>query len=128
MKKYRNVFVVVCFTMFLLLGAGQEDEVEEYFAANVPELKKYEAYIERESEGEARLTYHVCTVEGGIPCAEDDFGYLVYVGEQWSDHRVNWDWFFVNADLSEVFYYNIVECEYLTLEEWRASERYRDLE
>ena len=104
------------------------DALETYFVANVPELKKYEEYIERDSEGKASLIYHICAVEGGIPGAEDDFGYMVYVGEQWDDHSVNWDWFFVKADLSEVFYYDIEECEYWTVEEWRASGRYRDLE
>lgn len=104
------------------------DAVETYFVANVPELKKYREYIERESEGEASLTYHVCAVEGGIPGAEDNYGYLVYVGEQWEDHRANWDWFLVKVDLSKIYYYDIVAGDYWTLEGWRASERYRDLE
>lgn len=101
------------------------DAVETYFEANVPELKKYEEYIERDSEGEACLTYYACAVEDEIP---GNYGYLVYVGEQWDDYQVNWDWFLVKADLSEIYYYDIVGGDYWTLEEWRTSDRYRNLE
>lgn len=51
---------------------------------------------------------------------------IIYVGEEWEDHRINWDWFWVKEDLSEIYYYDIVDGDYWTLEEWRASERYRE--
>ena len=52
--------------------------------------------------------------------------YFVYVGEQWEDHRVNWDWFLVSENMDEVLWYDIREEKYLTLDEWRASDSYRD--
>lgn len=104
-----------------------ELDVERYFIEMLPELEAYASYIERESEGAASLTYYVCQTDEGKPNAEDNVGYYIYVGEQWDDHRVNWDWFFVKADLSEIYYYDIVDGGYWTLEEWRMSEGYRSL-
>ena len=103
------------------------DAVYEYFMANIPELDSYAEYINRESEGKAHLTVQVFDDENGIPGGKEG-GYQVYVGEQWDDHSVNWDRFFVRADMSEVFYYDLVDGEYWSLEEWRVSEHYRVLE
>ena len=105
---------------------GRMVEIEQYFVEMIPELELYARYIERESEGKACLTYHVCQSGEDILGAWDVDGYYIYVGEEWEDHRINWDWFWVKEDLSEIYYYDIVDGDYWTLEEWRASERYRE--
>ena len=59
-----------------------------------------------------------------------DFGkyYAVYVGEQWDDHCVNWDWFYVSETFDEVLWGYMIDWQIYTLSEWRISPYYRQLE
>ncbi len=145
MKQKKKIFEVIILMAFVVVLGNfcnqresmsneyqhveeKKNVVEQYFVEIVPELEAYALYIERESEGVASLIYYVCQTVEEIPNSEGDDGYYIYVGEQWGNHQVNWDWFFVKADLSEIYYYDIVNGSYLTLEEWRTSELYRNLE
>ena len=53
--------------------------------------------------------------------------YPVYVGEERESNTANWDWFYVSEDMSVIYWQNIVEGEYYSLEDWRKSESYRNL-
>lgn len=105
-----------------ILDLDETIKIEEYLETSVPELAKYKQLIERQSGGEARLI--VETYFSQVQRGEKKF-YPVYVGEQWDDHRVNWDWFYVSEQKDEILWYNLVEDEFYTLEEWRNSEEYR---
>ena len=95
---------------------------------NVPELKAYEAWIHEKSRGQAFLIAEAWSSPEEI-CMDGNVAgryYKVYVGEKWEDHRVNWDWFLVSESMDEVLWYDMIEGKYLTLDEWRASDSYRD--
>lgn len=94
----------------------------------MPELKAYKAWIHEKSRGQA---FFIAEAGSGLEeiCIDGTAAgryYFVYVGEQWEDHRVNWDWFLVSENMDEVLWYDIREGKYLTLDEWRASDSYRD--
>ena len=103
------------------------DEVENRLIQSVPELSEYRDYISEKSGGSA---YQIIQV---FPESKVDFSdgkdadgfFFVYVGEQWEDHRANWDWFCVSKDLKEVLWYCLPENKTLSLEEWRNSAYYR---
>ena len=105
-------------------------EIADFVWDNIPELKNYAEYVEEKSEGHA-----VFVVDPNYELkelyVENEFRgnyYYVYTGEVWEDHRVNWDCFLVSEDLDEILWWDIVEIEYLTLDEWRQSSSYRELE
>ena len=55
--------------------------------------------------------------------------YLVYVGEMWEDHSVNWEYFYVSENFDEVLWYDHIarldnEYPVLYLDEWRNSDFY----
>ena len=106
-------------------------KVSGYLYDNVPELLDYDKYISEKSNGKAYLTVLPCTeLEEVIKIDGTNMGgyYMVYVGEQWEDHRANWDWFAVSEDMDNILWVDIVEINYYTLEEWRASSSYRYFE
>lgn len=106
-------------------------KVSGYLYDNVPELLNYDKYISEKSNGKAYLTVLPCTeLEEVIKIDGTNMGgyYMVYVGEQWEDHRANWDWFAVSEDMDNILWVDIVEINYYTLEEWRASSSYRHFE
>ncbi len=100
---------------------------ENYLIENVKELDKLENYIYQESGGDAFMvvesedTLHDLDYEG-----EENEYFMVYVGEQHEDYKVNWFWFYVNKDLDEVLWYDLVEGEIYSLSEWRASSIYKE--
>ena len=105
-------------------------EIADFVWDNIPELKNYAEYVEEKSEGHA-----VFVVDPNYELKElyvdNEFRgnyYYVYTGEVWEDHRVNWDWFLVSENFDEILWWDIVEIEYLTLDEWRQSPSYRELE
>ena len=105
-------------------------EIADFVWDNIPELKNYAEYVEEKSEGHA-----VFVVDPNYELKElyvdNEFRgnyYYVYTGEVWEEHRVNWDWFLVSEDFDEILWWDIVEIEYLTLDEWRQSPSYRELE
>lgn len=103
-------------------------EIEEYLKKQVPELEKYAAWIQEQSQGKADIVINVMFYKEQISKGESNDGYyFVYVGEQWQDHRVNWDWFCVNENMNEILWYDLADGEgYLALDAWRASDGYRD--
>ena len=112
----------------------EEDEMqksfraEEYLEQEIQELDDYEYYINKKSEGQAFLI-----VESDPDLMElygEDkkllgYYYLIYVGEQWEDHRVNWDWFYVREDLEEILWCEIVDGTLYSMEDWRESLQYK---
>lgn len=128
----RKLFAIILISVVsaFLLGYRKDDiydlngtiKIEEYLVAAIPELKNYEEYIKEESEGEAYLIVEVNP--SWIEIGEGKY-YPVYVGEQWNDHRVNWEWFYVNEQLDEILWYDLTDDEFYLLEEWRNSKKYR---
>ena len=105
-------------------------EIADFVWDNIPELKNYAEYVEEKSEGHAAFVV-APNYELKELYVENEFRgnyYYVYTGEVWEDHRVNWDWFLVSEDFDEILWWDIVEIEYLTLDEWRQSPSYRELE
>ena len=105
-------------------------EIADFVWDNIPELKNYAEYVEEKSEGHAAFVV-APNYELKELYVENEFRgnyYYVYTGEVWEDHRVNWDWFLVSEDFDEILWWDIVEIEYLTLDEWRQSSSYRELE
>lgn len=117
------------------------DKVMQCLDEQVPEIfGEWADYVEEKTGGEAHM---MAMVRGGhFPDAvyrdyeETEYlgeYYLVYVGESYEDHTANWDWFYVSEDFDEVLWYDVVmgeDSEYpvLYLDEWRRSERYRELD
>lgn len=105
-------------------------QIDEYICVQVPELEQYAEYISRESEGAAYLTIEPMLTAKELSESGEVLGefYAVYVGEAWENHSVNWDWFWVRNDFNEILWENMYgdgKC-YMTLEEWRTSEYYRE--
>lgn len=100
-------------------------KIEEYLVTSVPELANYKRFIEQQSNGESHLI--VETKFSLLKIGETKF-YPVYVGEQWDDHRVNWEWFYVSEQMDEILWYNLVDDEFYSLEEWRNSKQYRTVD
>lgn len=121
------------------LMSGEEfDKIMSCLDEQVPEIwNEWADYIDDRSGGEARLLIRMA--QEYVP--EDVYRdyeeteylgkyYLVYVGETWEDHSVNWDYFYVSDDFDEVLWYDKLEnSEYpvLYLDEWRNSYYYRKL-
>ena len=104
-------------------------KAEQYVDQEVYELVAYSSYITKKSNGKAYLIVECdgrATDVNGIVTNDELLGeyYSVYVGEQWEDHRTNWDWFFVNKDFDEILWYYLPESEVYTLSEWRNSSLY----
>ena len=108
---------------------SDEMTVEDFLWESVPELHSYAEYIERESGGEASLYIEI---QEAVELDVANSGnvqkfYPVYVGEERESNTANWDWFYVSEDMSVIYWQNIVEGEYYSLEDWRKSESYRNL-
>lgn len=105
-------------------------KAEDYLIQEVPELEKISVYVEEKSGGKAVLIvdssiYSVKVYKNGNELMDNY--YIVYVGEQWEDHRANWYYFYVSENIDEVLWYDIVECEVYSLEEWRSSSGYKKM-
>ena len=114
------------------------DKISQCLDEQVPEIYDWGVFVEKKSDNQAYLYERF---DGKI---EDVYKngegseylgkyYLVYVGEMWEDHSVNWAWFYVSADFKEVLWKDILmlkgsEFEVYTLEEWRNSPYYPQLD
>lgn len=104
-------------------------KAENYVEQEVPELDAYDTHITEKSNGKA---YLIVECDGRAEdvndiVVNDELSgkyYSVYVGEQWKDHKVNWDWFFVSEDFDEILWYYLPESEVYTLFQWRDSNQY----
>ena len=77
-------------------------EAERYLEQEVPELAIYSRFISKKTEGKAFLIVEAKIKTDELYGKEHEFlgnYYLIYVGEKWEDHRANWYWFYVRADL-----------------------------
>ncbi|MDL2302662.1 hypothetical protein LJC58_09995 [Lachnospiraceae bacterium OttesenSCG-928-D06] len=106
---------------------------DSFFQQEIPELEIYSKHISESSQGEASIIIEC----DGIPKDVKDIDtsnnyqgmyYLVYVGEEWKDHRVNWDWFLVNEEFDEILWLYLPDSQAYFLSEWRNSSNYRDLD
>lgn len=102
-------------------------KVETFLRQEIKELEPLENYIYQKSNKEAfmlvecDLTLHKVDFEG----TEDEY-YLVYVGEQYNERKVNWCCFYVSKNLDKILSYDIVEGEAYSLSEWRETEIYSE--
>lgn len=113
----------------LTAGNVTEENVVDYVYEGVPELRDYASYISANSNGQASLTMYL---EGEEDRAVDNGGvehfcYVIYVGESWSDHNVNWDRFYVDRESMQIYWYDFLEDIVYDLEDWRKSTWYRQL-
>lgn len=125
------------------LDFWEEDfgRITKYLDEQVPEIwNEWSDYVENVSEGEA----HIYERMAGEPSPEDVYRdyekteylgkyYLVYVGEMWEDHSVNWAYFYVSENCDEVLWYDHIarldnEYPVLYLDEWRNSDFYPRLD
>lgn len=124
-----------------LLSGEEYGKITECLDEQVPEIwNEWADYIEEQSGGKAHLMERMA----GEYVPDDVYRdyekteylgkyYLVYVGEIWEDHSVNWEYFYISEDFSEVLWYDIVagkDSEYpvLYLDEWRNSDFYPKLD
>ena len=87
-------------------------KMEEYLETSVSELTSYKQFIEEQSSGEAHLIVEMNF--SLLKIGEKNF-YPIYVGEQWDDHRVNWEWFYVSEQMDEILWYNLADDEFYSL-------------
>ena len=109
---------------------GNWSQIMPFVEEQLPELDDIGYYIEQKTEGKASLIVDIGA--GPIELYDNSnnflgYYYSIYVGEQWEDHRANWDWFYVNVELDEVLWCEIVNIEFYTLEEWRSSSQYKKM-
>lgn len=112
-----------------LVGSGENlvesVRAEDFLRQEVTELEELEKYIYQKSNKEAFMivesngTLHTVNFDGS-----DDEYFLIYVGEQYDDYKVNWFWFYVSMEFDKVLKYDIVEGEVYSLSEWRESSSY----
>ena len=102
---------------------------ELFLEEQIPELEDFDYWISKKSGGQAFL---ICETWDVRPEPEYDNNnqflgnyYAIYVGEQWEDHHANWHWFYVNEEINEILWMDIVTCEFYTLDEWRNSPGYQ---
>lgn len=108
-------------------GVANSIKVENFLYKKLKELEPLKNYIYQKSNKEAFMVVE-CDVNlhvGNFEDSEDEY-YMVYVGEQYSDHKVNWCWFYVSKNLDKILVYDIVEGEVYLLSEWRETESYRE--
>ena len=124
----------------MLLSGEEFGKITECLNEQVPEMNEWANYIEEQSGGEAHLMERMA----GEYVSDDVYRdyekteylgkyYLVYVGEIWEDHSVNWEYFYVSEDFSEVLWdykEQGKDSEYpvLYLDEWRNSDFYPKLD
>jgi hypothetical protein len=99
-------------------------KIYDLVSQEVPELDAFADWIDEKSEGKAHLTMRSDGIATDVMGNFPGLYHMVYVGEQHEDHSANWAWFLVNEDIDEVFWYDVVECEIFSLEEWRGHPRY----
>lgn len=114
------------------VSAGNESvansiKVENFLRQEVKELEPLENYIYQKSNQEAFMVVEcdVTLQKVDFEGTEDEY-YMVYVGEQYNDHRINWCWFYVSKNLDKILSYDIVEGEVYSLLEWRETEIYSE--
>lgn len=103
-------------------NAINKDELIDYLKQNVTEVSSFVdtlsknknvkpiLYIERSPNASASNTYL------------RDY-YVIYVGEQHSDHNVNTYRFAINKNNKEILYYDTTKNKYETLDEWRNGRK-----
>ena len=104
-------------------------QIMSFVEEQLPELDDIGYYIEQKTEGKASLVVDIGASPKELYDNSNNFlGYYfsIYVGEEWEDHRANWYWFYVNDELDEVLWCEIVNIEFYTLEEWRSSSKYKE--
>ena len=105
-------------------------QAEMYIEEEIPELAYYENYISKKSGGKAYLDVY-CNKTNPIELYDNykkflGYYYPVFVDEKWEDHSVSWECFFVSEDFQEILWREIVEYEFYSIEEWRATSWYKD--
>ena len=120
----------------MLMSEEEFDRITKCLDEQVPEIgNEWSDYVKDVSEGGAYLYERMA---GYSP--EDVYRdyekteylgkyYLVYVGEMWEDHSVNWEYFYVSENFDEVLWYDHIarldnEYPVLYLDEWRNSDFY----
>lgn len=71
-------------------------------------------------------------LEGKESGVVDDGGaehscYVIYAGESWPDHNVNWDRVYVDRESMQIYWYDLIENTIYELDDWRKSTWYRRL-
>lgn len=105
------------------------DAALEYLNRQIPEIAAFADYIEKESNGTAHLTIRLPDDPSPVynPGNEGTlrgYYYCFYVGESHEDHTVNWAWFYVKDDLTEILWEDMIDAEKKSIREWRCSEQY----
>ena len=122
----------------VILDGGIVDEIGQCLEEQVPEIYDWGIFVEERSDGQAYLYERYDgeideVYKNGEGSEYLGKYYTVYVGEMWEDHSVNWAWFYVSVGFDEVLWKDTLrlresEFEVYTLEEWRDSPYYPQLD
>jgi hypothetical protein len=116
-------------TLMMASPTNQPDHSKEqlldtelnYLLSAVPEIGKYKSDMIK-INSEFKLIIRTDSLPD--PNASDRLkrnSYLVYVGEDQTDHTVKWNSFYVNKELNEILVEDLLSNEYITLNKWREN-------
>lgn len=95
-----------------------------YVMSKVPEIEKWGQEIKQSSNGKSKLVVYIENEPNNS--ATDKYQkdyYTLYVGESQPDHTVNICRFLIHKDTKEIVVYDVVNDKYITLQEWRQTQR-----
>ncbi|MCL1808950.1 MAG: hypothetical protein FWG42_04170 [Clostridiales bacterium] len=138
MKK-RNIAAIFAAALLIASCSPGEIEPEEeiglditasnyacsHLVKNVPEIGTFARYLDEVSGGKVSLLLQARPFPDEIP--NDELGtdyFLFYAGENQPDCIVDWKWFAVSNDYSEILCFEADSGEFEALEQWRNGGGY----
>jgi|GEM_PF-5717319 len=99
-----------------------KDELIDYLKQSVPEVSSFVDTLSKNQNVKPILYIERSPSVSSSNTYLRDY-YVIYVGEQHSDHNVNTYRFAINKDNKEILYYDTAKNKYETLDEWRNSRK-----
>lgn len=103
-------------------NAINKDELIDYLKQNVTEVSSFVATLSKNKNVKPILYVERSPKESSSNTYLRDY-YVIYVGEQHSDHNVNTYRFAINKNNKEILYYDTTKNKYETLDEWRNGRK-----
>lgn len=102
--------------------AINKDEVIDYLKQSVPEVSSFVDTLSKNKNVKPILYIERSPNASSSDVYLKDY-YVIYVGEQHSDHNVNTYRFAINKNDKQILYYDTTKNKYETLDEWRSSRK-----
>lgn len=99
-----------------------KDELIDYLKQNVTEVSSFVDTLSKNKNVKPILYIERSPSAASSNIYLRDY-YVIYVGEQHSDHNVNTYRFAINKDNKEILYYDTTQNKYETLNEWRNGRK-----